>query len=132
MSVELRTVNYRTLEDAWKFAKTVQDKRRDRIVAVAWRAARARDSRLLTVMQTGAEILQRASENLVGAQGHDIGGLRVHATEFNLWKEAYVALLNGKLATAESARDFQPFQYMFVAGAYLAGIVDWGDFHACP
>lgn len=127
MSVELRTVNYRTLEDAWRFAKTVQDKRRDRIVGIAWRAARARDSRLLAVMQTGAEILQRASEHHAGPQGYDIGGLRVHATEFNLWREAFTALQDHKLVDAESARDFQPLQYMYVAGAYLAGFVDWSD-----
>lgn len=127
MSVELRTVNFQTLENAWRFAKKVQEQKRDRLVGVAWRAARNRDSLLLTVMQRGAEVLQRASEHQVGAQGHDVGGLRVHATEFNLWREAYTALLDGKLGTAESARDFQPLQYMYVAGAFLAGYLDWGD-----
>jgi hypothetical protein len=127
MSVELRFVNYQTVESAYRFCKAVQEQRRDGLVRRAWNAARNRDSLLLSVMQKGAEVLQRASENQVGAQGHDVGGLRVHATEFNLWREAYAACADGKLATAESARDFQPLQYMYVAGAFLAGYMEWGD-----
>lgn len=81
----------------------------------AWRAAEARDPKLLLALDKGATILQRISEEQFGAHGMDVNGYRVDATEYQLWRNAYTTLDKG---TPE-----QNYIWIYVAGGLLAGII---------
>jgi len=102
----------------WAYAQAQRcqhEYRGESLARQAWRAAEARDSRLLLALQKGSEILQRMSEEQMGVHGLDVAGYRVPATEFQLWKNAYTTLDKGDPE--------KPYIWIYVAGSLLAGIV---------
>lgn len=104
------------VEWAYATAQRAQHEwRGESLARQAWRAASARDSRLLLALQKGADILQRMSEEQMGAHGLDVSGYRVPATEFQLWRNAYTTLDKGDPE--------QPYIWIYVAGALIAGLV---------
>lgn len=111
-----RPITAKTVEEAYRRARTAQEQRRQSWADRGMRAARARDPHLLLALQKGAEILQQISEDQLGVHGHDAAGIRVHATEFNLWREAYTA--------ADRGEPLANFEWIYAAAAWLAGIQD--------
>lgn len=106
-------VNRKTVETAYRIAKTAQESRRESIAAIGMRAARARDPRLLRALEGGATILQRMSEEQFGSRGMDVGGLYIEATELQLWKNAYTTVDSGQPSLA--------YQWIYGAAAVLCG-----------
>jgi hypothetical protein len=87
------------------------------------RAAKARDPKLLLALQKGSQILQQMSEEQHGPHGLDVGGIRVQANEFQLWRNAYLAVDEKRIAS-EHARGEPEQQYADFYGmaAILAGL----------
>jgi hypothetical protein len=107
-------INETTVEDAYRRAIRAQQARRERLAAAGLRAAKARDSRLLKALEGGAEILRRMSERQLGAQGLDVAGRRVPATEYQLWRNAYT--------TADAGTPEENYAWIYGAAAILAGL----------
>lgn len=113
--VELESfVNRRTVEWAYRQAKIAQVQRKENLAAQGWRAAKARDPKLLKALELGAEVLQAMSAEQFG-QNFNIGGIRVDATEYQLWREAYKA--------ADENQPMRQFEWIYFSGALLAGLI---------
>jgi hypothetical protein len=110
-------VNRKTVEDAYRLVRIAQRDGSNRYVLAGRRAAKARDPKLLLALQKGAQVLQKMTEEQAGPHGFDVGGMRVQHTEFQLCKNAYVAVDEG--------RSEQELQYVHLYGmaAILAGLV---------
>jgi len=110
-------INERTVEQAYTEVLRAKRTGVDRYQRYGRRAAKARDPKLLVVLQKGSEVLQRMSEAQAGQHGFDVGGLRVQHTEFQLWRNAYVAV--------DAGRSEEEAQYADVYGmaALIAGLV---------
>jgi hypothetical protein len=107
-----------TVERAYGTCSRAQQHGSDYYVTRGRRAAKARDPKLLLVLQKGAEILQKMSEEQAGAHGFDVGGIRVQHTEFTMWKNAYLAVDSGD---SEKQAEYSHFYGM---GALLAGLCE--------
>lgn len=107
-------INEATVEEAYRRAVRAQEARRESIARLGWRAARDRNSRLLKALEGGAEVLRRMSERQLGASGLSVGGRRVPATEFQLWRNAY--------ETADRGTPEQNYEWIYGAAAILAGL----------
>jgi hypothetical protein len=104
------------VEWAYREAKQAQMERRgESLSRQAWRAAQARDARLLLALDKGAQILQRMSEEQFGQRGMDVAGYHVPATEYQMWKNAYTTLDGGDPE--------QPYIWIYVAAGLLAGVI---------
>ena len=103
-----------SVEEAYRRASRAQQARRESLARLGWRAARDRNPRLLKALEGGAEILRRMSERQMGIHGLDVGGRRVPATEFQLWKNAY--------ETADKGTPEQNYEWIYGAAAILAGL----------
>ena len=77
------------------------------------RAARARDSRFLKALEGGAEILHQLSARQLG-HNYSAAGIRMEATEAQLWKEAY--------KSADRGDPMVQFRWIYGAAAELAGL----------
>lgn len=109
-------VNERTVEDAYRIARMAQVQRRQSLATAGMRAARARDSRLLKALEGGAEVLRRMSERQLGST-YNVGGYRVQATEFQLWRNAYQMVDEGNMVGAGN------YEWIIMAAALLAGLI---------
>ncbi len=110
-------INERTVEEAYRRALQAQTGRRIAFAEKGWRAACARDDRLLRALEGAAEVLQRIQERQHGRTLRDPGtpyGQRVELTEYTLWREAY------KLC--DERRPTQHFVWIYGAAAELAGL----------
>lgn len=103
-----------TVERAYRECKIAQENRSELTAAKAMRAARARDPKLLKALEGGARVLQVMSEEQMGQGGMDVGGLRVHATEFQLWRNAYT--------TVDTGEAVYNYVWIYVAAGYIAGL----------
>jgi hypothetical protein len=106
------------IEWAYGEARKAQVLRRMSVEAAAMRAARARDSKMLTALQAGAEHLQKLTETQAGQHGFDVNGYRVQHTEFQLWKNAYVSMDRMGPGDPEAQ-----YSWIYVAAGILAGVV---------
>lgn len=104
-----------TVEWAYRECKRAQVQRRESLAAQGWRAAKARDPKLLKALEGGAAILQKMSEEQIGTHGMDIGGIWVESTEYQLWREAYKA--------ADEGQPLRNFEWIYFAAALLAGLI---------
>ena len=109
-------INRRTVEEAYRSANRAMVSRRESMASTWMRAALARDARLLKALEGGAKILQKMSEEQFGVSGLDVGGIRVQATEFQLWEKAYRAVDEGW-----DRKSMAIFQWIFAAAAVLCG-----------
>ena len=109
-------VNESTVENAYRRARVAQYRRNDTPYKVGVRAARDRNPRLLKALEGGAVILQRMSERQMGVHGFDVGGIKVPATEFTMWKNAY--------ETADKRNPEENYAWIYASAAYLAGLLD--------
>jgi hypothetical protein len=108
-------VNRKTVEEAYRIARKAQESRRESVAAAGMRAAKARDPKILKALEGGSEILRQMSEEQLGKHGVDVGGIYVPATEYNLWREAYIA--------ADEGRALPNFAWIYGAAAVLAGLI---------
>ncbi len=106
-------VNRRTVEQAYAEVMRARERGVDRYVVIGRRAANARDPKLLTVLERGAVILQQISEEQAGPHGFDVGGIRVQHTEFQMWRNAY-------LAVDKRVRE-DHYEFIYAMAALLAG-----------
>jgi hypothetical protein len=79
------------------------------------RAARARDSRLLFVLDKGAEVLQAASQKQWGGSTHP-DATHIEATEYQVWRNAYTQADQG-------GSELLIYQHTYAAVALLCGYV---------
>jgi hypothetical protein len=107
-------VNEHTVEEAYRRASRAQQYRRESLARLGLAAARDRNARLLKALEGGAEVLRRMSERQLGSQGLEVGGRRVPATEFQLWRNAY--------ETADRGTPEANYQWIYGAAAILAGL----------
>jgi hypothetical protein len=108
-------ITRRSVEAAYAECKRAQLHRRESFAQTGMRAARARHPGVLLALQKGSEILQRMSEEQLGTHGLDVGGIHVNATEFSLWKEAYIA--------ADKGEALPNLMWIYGAAALLAGLI---------
>jgi hypothetical protein len=108
-------VNERTIEMAYREAQRAQESRQERVAAAGMRAAKARDPKLLKALEGGAETLRKMSERQLGVSGMDVGGIRVQATEYQLWRNAYT--------TVDSGQPHEAYAWIYGAAAVLCGFV---------
>ena len=106
------------VEWAHRRASYAQRSQQNYIARAGWRAAVERDGKMLKVLELATKILQRMSEQQMGVHGHDVDGkgLYVEATEYQLWREAYKAMDEG--------RPMQHFQWIYGAAALMLGYAD--------
>lgn len=108
-------ITRKSLEEAYRHARRHQEMGRSSASQVGFRAARARDPRMLLALQKGSEILQQMSEEQFGQHGLECyGGYKTPATEFQLWREAYV--------TADRGEALENFAWVYAAAAFLSGL----------
>jgi hypothetical protein len=117
-SERLEFVTRRSVEEAYRRAKQAQISRRQSMADIGLRAARARDPKLLRTLEEATEILRQMSEEQLGVHGMEVGGsLRVEATEYQMWREAY------RMADEDRGIDaLRPFEWIYAGAAWLCGL----------
>jgi hypothetical protein len=89
---------------------------RQEFAAAGWRAAQARDPKLLKALERGAEVIDKLTENQYGRTMRGSSatfGETKGTTEAQLWRNAYTTLDNG---TPE-----QNYEWIYGAAAWLCG-----------
>jgi hypothetical protein len=110
-------INEATVENAYRRALQAQANRRQAFADKGWRAAHARDSRLLKALEGGSEVLQQIQERQHGRTMRDPSSPyshRVDLTEFTLWREAY--------RLCDEGSPSRHFEWIYGAAAELAGL----------
>lgn len=91
-------LNPQTIENAYRRAKFAQDSRNYRYGKRGMNAARARDPKVLLVLERGTEVLTRIADEQTGSYRAGAGipySHRVEPTEVALWRNAYETMDNG-------------------------------------
>ena len=114
-------ITAKTVEKAYARAVREHEARSDRLATVGLRAARARDPKLLLVLDKAANVLDAMSESQMGRtrRSTEVEGLKVEHTEVQLWKNAYKVCDKGL-----DTPDLYPYCHVFGAAALLAGFAD--------
>ena len=107
-------INEITVERAYGRALRFQREGRMSMAEAGMRAARARDGRILKDLEGGAEVLHRMSADQLG-HNYTAEGIKMEATEAQLWREAYKA--------ADSGEPMVQFRWIYGAAAELAGLL---------
>lgn len=110
-------INETTVERAHQRMSRAQRLRQQTFANKGWRAANARDARLLKALEGGAEVLQAIQERQHGRTMRDPGTIyahRVDLTEFSMWREAY--------KMCDEGRPVRAFEWIYGAAAELAGL----------
>lgn len=106
------------IEHAYGLAKKYQALGRQSFAAAGWRAAQARDPKLLKALERGAEIIDKMTENQYGRTMRSSGatfGETKGTTEQQLWREAY--------RLCDEGQPIQNFEWVYGAAAWLCGYV---------
>ncbi len=96
-----------------------QEQQRQNVADVGWRAARARDPRLLKTLEIGAEKIGKLSENQTGRTRRSTSSEfkeTIEHTEFQLWREAY--------RLCDEGNPIRNFEWIYGAAAILCGYVE--------
>jgi len=106
------------VEEAHRQAMLAQEQRRQSFADTGWRAALARDSKLLKALEIGAETIEKVSENQFGrtmrtAAEEDKHKYQQGTTESQLWREAY--------RLCDEGRPIRNFEHIYGAAAWLCG-----------
>ena len=104
------------VEEAYRRALKAQASGWQQFAVVGWRAAQARDPKLLKALEKGAEILDAMTENQWGETMREVDqdyGKTKGTTEQNLWREAYRMLDEGT--------PLQNFEWIYGAAAWMCG-----------
>lgn len=107
-------VNRRSITRVWNRAREAQARNHRAFAEKGMRAARARDPKLLCVLERGTSVLEAWSKE----REEDRLRLRpdappVDATEYSMWREAY--------KSADSGRPLPQMMWVYGAAAELAG-----------
>lgn len=105
-------INESTVERAHGLAIKAQRLGKRGFADKGMRAARARDPFLMKAIEGGAEVLLKISERQLGH--YSVCGLRVDATEHQLWREAFIQ--------ADKGEPMIQFEWIYGAAAELAGL----------
>lgn len=114
--VEIEFVNRAKLEHAHSLALRYQEQGKQSFADTGWRAARARDPKLLKALERGAEILDAMTDEQHGRTIRSVNaiyGETKGTTEAQLWREAY------RLCDAGSP--IRNFEWIYGAAAWLCG-----------
>lgn len=103
------------VEVAYGKAIAAMQGRRQAFADTGWRAAVARDSKLLKALERGAEVLAAADERQRGRTRRStlIENERVETTATQLWREAY--------RTADAGQPKEAYCWVYGAAAWLVG-----------
>ena len=77
-----------SVEEAYRRGVLAQARRRQSFADTGMRAAKARDPKLLKALDQGSNVLRRMTEKQLGQAFTTPSGVRVDATEYNLWRSA--------------------------------------------
>ena len=97
---------------SWK----AQHEGRQSVADAGWRAALARDPKLLKALEHGAEAIYQMSERQMGQTRRSDAGKTTASTEhteFTLWKEAY--------RLCDEGNPIRNFEWIYGAAALLCG-----------
>ena len=102
----------------WAYGMAMQslEHRRQHMARVGMRAAKARDERLLKVLEKGTEILHRMSEHQMGEtrrQASTPYSHQVEQTEVALWRKAY--------EFCDAGNPLEELQWIYGAAALICG-----------
>lgn len=118
MSIEIQDdVTAGRVEAAYRRAKLAQQRHEDNFARTGLRAARARDPKLLLVLEKAANVLDRMAEDQLGRTRRttDIYAFTVEPTEVQMWKKAYEVVDKGIHA------DMHAFAWVLGGAAVLCG-----------
>jgi len=106
------------VEHAHRMAMIAQQTRNQSFADTGWRAARARDSKLLKALERGAEIVDKMSEAQFGRTMRTSDEDEKHkyekgTTESQLWREAY--------RLCDEGNPIRNFEWIYGAAALLCG-----------
>ena len=116
-SYEALDITPEKVEYAYAMARQAQQDRRQNWADIGYRAALARDTKMLRVMEKCAEIMTKMSEDQMGRTRRtatDYGDKAEH-TEVALFREAYRLMDEG--------RPIRNFEWVYFAGALLSGYI---------
>lgn len=102
-----------TVEAAYTLGSRCQQARRQSFADTGMRAAKARDPKLLKALERGAEVLRKLSEDQLGKSFTTSTGVRVDATEYNLWKSA--------CACVDAGEPIKNLEWIYGMAAWLCG-----------
>ena len=112
-------VTPKSVEWAHGRAQIAMTEHRQGFADAGWRAALARDPKLLKVLERGAEIVDKLSEEQMGrTRRADAGRTRMSSehTEAALWREAY--------RLCDEGNPIRNFEWIYGAAALLCGFID--------
>tara|TARA_Y100000310_G_scaffold341577_1_gene441172 strand:- start:690 stop:1067 length:378 start_codon:yes stop_codon:yes gene_type:complete len=106
------------VEHAYSMAMRSQQLKIQSFADTGWRAAQARDSKLLKALERGAEVVEKMSENQFGRTMRTADEEEKHkyergTTESQLWREAY--------RLCDEGNPIRNFEWIYGAAAYLCG-----------
>jgi len=104
------------VEEAHRQALKQQERRNQHFADTGWRAAQARDSKLLKILEISANMIDRLQEEQLGRTMRDTGATFAESkgtTEAQMWREAYRLCDEGK--------PIRNVEWNYGAAAWLAG-----------
>ena len=104
------------VEEAHRRAQLNMDRRNQSFANTGWRAAEARDDKMLKVLEIAANLMDKEQDNQLGRTMRDPGatfGESKGTTEVQMWREAYRLLDEGK--------PIRNFEWIYGAAAWLCG-----------
>jgi len=116
--VELESfIDFGKVEYAYKRAVIAQQQKNYGFAEIGFRAAKARDARLLKVLEQAANIMITEDDRQRGETRNNAEkeSERRYTTETQLWREAYRMVDEGK------AKDVPHLKWIYGAGAFLCG-----------
>jgi hypothetical protein len=115
--VELENfLNINLVEEAHRKALLNQQRRNQSFADTGYRAAVARDPKLLKALEVAANLIDKMQESQLGRTMRDPGAAYSHTkgtTEAQLWREAYRLCDEGK--------PIRNFEWIYGAAAWLCG-----------
>lgn len=108
-------VNPGSVEWAYRRAQEAQRTRKQYIADIGMKAARARDAKLLLVLEKATEVLAKMEEQQVGRtkRTSSVLGERVELTEVALWRKAY--------EFCDKGEPLPHLEWIYGAAALIAG-----------
>lgn len=121
-------VTPRVVEDIYRRSvelRRLQENERHRLFRQTTRALKARDPRLLIILDKGSEIMARLAEEQYGRTNRTATDLpqRVPPTEARIWTEAYRLADEGGAIDPGASVEYSPFHELYTAAAMFAGLV---------
>lgn len=103
------------VEHAHGLAIQNQHRQNQNFADTGYRAAIARDDKLLKVLELAANVIDKVQEDQIGRtmRSTDAGGARKGTTEAHLWKEAY--------RLCDEGQPMRQFEWIYGAAAWMCG-----------